>query len=257
MIRFFSLAWFHLKIYAKNSYFINLMITSTLSMFFLDYIAQSALGADLSQIIWIRASIFGLWASGTTAAGSIGFQRFQGTLLYLINTAYNDQLSLTALIAPAASFGLLSFPLAILAAFIFQVPVRIQGSFILAGLALWLGALVLDLLIASVFVLTKNAIVYEDLLTLPLLFLSGLFPLPGFLQSIQPLVNWLLPIALPIQWLLGFEALSAFTVFQFIVCLALSLVLSINISKYILKQARVSGKLGGVLWKLSFHLLMF
>lgn len=247
MIKFFSLAWFHLKVYAQNSYFINLMITATLSLFFLEYIAQYALGGELTQTIWIRASIFGLWSSGTTAAGSIGFQRFQGTLLYLINNPYNEQLSLAAVVAPAASFGLLSFPLAILVALIFNVPITISGEFIIAIIALWLGALVLDLLIASIFVLTKNAIVYEDLLTLPLLFLSGLFPLPGFLQLIQPIINWLLPIALPVQWLLGYQTMTIVSFLLYIGCLILSVILSSIISQYILRQARVSGKLGGIL----------
>lgn len=77
MSRFISLVWFHLKVYAQNSYFINLMLTSTLSLFFIEYIGQYALSGELTDTIWLRASIFGLWASGTTAAGSIGFQRFQ------------------------------------------------------------------------------------------------------------------------------------------------------------------------------------
>lgn len=247
MSRFISLVWFHLKVYAQNSYFINLMLTSTLSLFFIEYIGQYALSGELTDTIWLRASIFGLWASGTTAAGSIGFQRFQGTLLYLINNPYNEQLSLAAVIVPAASFGLLSFPLALLTALIFQVPVKVSGTLVIAIIALWLGALVLDLLIASIFVLTKNAIVYEDLLTLPLLFLSGLFPLPGFLQAIQPVVNWLLPIALPIQWVLGYRPLTVFSFLQYALCLTLAFTVSTLISHYLLKQARVSGKLGGVL----------
>lgn len=247
MTRFFNITWFHLKVYAQNSYFINLMISSTLSLFFLEYIAQFALDGDFSQSIWVRASIFGLWASGTTAAGSIGFQRFQGTLLYLINNPYNEQLSLAAVIAPAASFGLLSFPLAMVVALILGIPIKISLELVVAIIALWLGALVLDLIIASVFVLTKNAIVYEDLLTLPLLFLSGLFPLLGLLDVIQPIVNWLLPIALPIQWLLGYKTMTGASILQYITCLILSLIISMRISNYLLKHARISGKLGGVL----------
>lgn len=247
MNRFIRISWFHLKIFAQNSYFLSLMLTGTITLFLIEYITITALDGTFTEATWLRAGIFGLWSCGTTAAGSIGFQRFQGTLLYLINNRYSDQLSLASVILPAASFGLLCFPVAYCLALVFSEVQPISLELLITIGLLWMGALVLDFLIASIFVLTKHAIAYEDLLTLPLLFLSGLFPLPAFLERLSDALNWVLPIALPIKWLLKKEAMTSLSIVQFLVALAISFSLSYLISGFLLQEAKKSGQLGGVL----------
>lgn len=247
MSRFFSLAWFHLKIFSKNSYFVSLAITSTLALLFIEYIVAYASNLTLTSQSWLHAAIFGLWNCGTTAAGCISFQRHRGTLPYLLNHRVSDAVSLAAVVAPAAIFGLLCFPLAMLVGSILGFPLTFTPQFVLGVIGLWLGALVLDFLIASIFVLTRHAMVYEDLLTLPLLLLSGLYTLPTAFAPITKLANWFLPIALPIKWLLGNEPISWLTFSQFAVCLLISGGISYVLAHYLLNKAKQTGRLGVVI----------
>lgn len=246
-MRFLLLSWFHLKIFAKNSYFINLAITGTLSLLFVEYIVAYVAQTPLTSQSWIRAAIFGLWSCGTTAAGSISFQRHRGTLPYLLNNKVSDEASLAAVVFPAASFGLLCFPLAMLAGAILRFPITLTGTFVLAVICLWVGALVLDFLIASIFVLTRHAMVYEDLLMLPLLLVSGLYNLPSSFLPIEHITNWLLPIALPIKWLIGTESLRIPSFVQFLICLVLTTSISHMVAHYLLTKAKQTGRLGVVL----------
>ena len=79
-MRFLRLFWFQFKLYISNQYFFWLTITSTVSIFILQYTIAYANHGLNDPMVWIRSAVFGLWSSCTTAAGSIGYQRFQGTL---------------------------------------------------------------------------------------------------------------------------------------------------------------------------------
>lgn len=247
MTRFLSLAWFHLKIFAKNSYFVGLVFTGTLSLLFIEYIVAYASHAPLTSQSWIRAAIFGLWNCGTTAAGCIAFQRHRGTLPYLLNHKVSDEVSLAAVVAPAASFGLFCFPLAMVAGKILGFPVSLSPSFLLAIGCLWFGALVLDFFIAAIFVLTRHAMVYEALLLLPILLISGLYTLPTAAQPIITVANWLVPIALPIKWLLGIQSLTLASFGQFLICILLATAISHFLARHLLIKAKQTGRLGVVL----------
>lgn len=248
MGQFLGLVAFHFKLFAKNSYFFWLMVTSTISLLCLQYLAAYAGGALADPYVWRRAAIFGLWSCGTTACGSIGFQRSQGTLLYLLNTKTSDQVSLAAVIVPAASFGLLCFPLAYVLAWGLGLERSLgQGwTFLLTVIALWAGAVVLDLAIAGLFVLTPRALVYEEVVTLPLLFLSGLFELPGKWQLLEVIGRYLLPIAVPIQALTRGESLSPLSWGAYGLSLLAWGLLSYRLSVILLKRAKQSGQLGGI-----------
>ena len=90
-MRFLRLFWFQFKLYVSNQYFFWPTITSTVSIFILQYTIAYANHGLNDPMVWIRSAVFGLWASCTTAAGSIGYQRFQGTLPYIINTRYDER----------------------------------------------------------------------------------------------------------------------------------------------------------------------
>ena len=245
MRRFLSLSWFHLKLFAKNGYFFWLMVGSTISVLLLQYLVAFAADALQTNQIWLRAGVFGLWSCATTAAGSIGFQRFQGTLPYLLNNAVDDRFSLAALLTPAASFGLLAFPLAWSVAWVLGVrsPI-VPGRIMLGVVLLWLGAIILDLAIAALFVLTPNAVVYEELIGIPLLLLAGVFALPQPLQPILAAVRWVLPIAAPVHLLLDCGATLWLCVLQFCVSAGLCFVLSCALASRLLCSARKRGKMG-------------
>ncbi|MDO4680605.1 MAG: multidrug ABC transporter permease [Aerococcus sp.] len=247
MRQFIGLSTFHLKLFAKNSYFFWLMITSTISLLFLQYLAAYAGNSLSDPYLWRRAAIFGLWSCGTTACGSIGFERAQGTLLYLLNNRVSDRVSLAAVIVPAASFGLLCFPLAFGVGSLLQLNKTISSVWQLLFWmgALWIGAMILDFAIAGLFVLTPRALVYEEIVTLPLLFGSGLFQLPPTLQWIEQLERWVVPIASPIQALTGQPSYQTF-VLPYAVSLLGWSAISYYLSTTLINQAKRKGRLGGI-----------
>lgn len=245
MQKFFSLCWFHLRLFAKNGYFFGSMFCNTLSIFLLQYISGYASGNLADPNIWLRAGIFGMWTCATTAAGSIGFQRFQGTLPYLLNNATSDFTSLSALIVPSASFGLLSFPISWFVATILGLNTQFTSLEVLTSIVLlWIGAVILDFGIAAFFVLTPNALVYEELILIPLMLLSGLFPLPDAFQGVVQWFTWLLPISAPIQLLLEPDAPRLLLYSQFVVSVILCFLAAYLITRKLLRLARETGKIG-------------
>jgi len=203
-MRFLRLFWFHFKLYATNQYFLWLTISSTVSLFLLQFVAAYVTHNLNDPALWLRSGVFGLWSSATTAAGCIGFQRFQGTLPYIINTRIDNRISLVALLLPASSFGLLAFPISYILAILLGVAhSNISLKLVMVILALWIAAALMDLLIAGFFLLTTNAIVYEELVTIPLLLVSGLFSSAPVLQPILTPFQWLIPISAPIHTLLN------------------------------------------------------
>ena len=240
MGRFLRLYGFHLKVYMKNSYFFWLPITSTLTFICLQYIALYASGSASDPDLWLRSGVFGLWTSATTATGSIGYQRHLGTLPYLINTQVGDAYSLLSLLLPAASFGLLSFPLAYLLALVFNTGIQaFTLSILVQVLMLFLGAVVMDLFIAGFFVLTPNAIIYEELLHLPVMLLSGLLGTFALASHWISWTQWLIPIIYPIQALLGRGDHLSIVAYGF--SLVLWLVLAVTLGSYLLRSARKQG----------------
>ncbi len=241
-MRFLRLCWFHLKLYATDQYFLWLTISSTISLFLVQYVLAYATHNLADTSLWLRSGIFGLWSSATTATGCIGFQRYQGTLPYILNNQLDDRVSLLALILPASCFGLLSFPISYFLAIIFGVG---HGNFDLRMVGLiflfWLSAYVMDVLIAVSFILTTNAIVYEELILIPLLLLSGLFGYPKGLTGILQLFQWLIPISAPMKAILnGTEFNFGAELFS----LLLWGTIGWNLATVILRKAKVSGSEG-------------
>lgn len=186
---------FHLRLFASNSYFSQLLVTSTLSVFALQWLASRHQGADPDALIWLRAGMVGTWTVCTVAVGMVGFQRFQGTLIHLVATPRPVARTMVPLIASAATFGLAAFPLAAVLAAVSGAPLQV-GSWgaLVGGVALlWVGCLALSSAIAAVFVLTPNAITYEGLLAIPLILLSGVFGLPAATPSPVIAITHLLP----------------------------------------------------------------
>lgn len=247
MDRLISLIVFHLKQYSKNSYFFVNVILSTATLILFQYIAASIYGETLHDVVWLRSGIFGLWAAGTTAAGIIGIQKWQGTLLYLINNPVSDYISLAAVVIPAATFGLLSLPIAYITVSLLNGAfLQLTWTHLLYIVLLWIGAVVLDLCIATLFVLTSDAIIYEELISLPILILSGLFALPESFNGIVNVFEWVIPISLPIQWLFQQEAFSLFSLLKYSVSLAVMLSISFIVTTRIIRIAKQNGQFGGL-----------
>lgn len=243
MRQFLSLSTFHLKLFARNGYFVSTMLTSTLGMLLLQYVIAYAANTLSDPFLWVRAGIFGLWSCAVTAAGAIGFQRFQGTLPYLLNNAVSDAVSLAALLMPCSAFGLLAFPFSFAVSALLGMNVTIHLPQMIAVVMLWLGALVLDFAIAAFFVLTPNALVYEELILIPFMLLGGLLEAPGHWQTVIEWFGWVLPISAPIRILLSGE-MRLILLVQFLFSMVLCFVFALVIARSLLKKARVDGTMG-------------
>lgn len=242
-MRFIRLFWFHLKIYATNQYFIWLTISSTVSIFLLQFVMAYSTHNLNDPGLWLRSGVFGLWSSATTSAGCIGFQRFQGTLPYITNTRIDSRVSLMALLLPASSFGLLAFPISYLLAIILGVNhANLSWSIVFLVLALWVSASLMDFLIAAFFLLTTNAIVYEELVTIPLLLVSGLFSTAPILKPILAPFQWLIPISAPVHALLNQSA--NFNFLAFLTSCLLWIVVTWFVANRVILIAKRTGNVG-------------
>lgn len=244
MQNFLSMCSFHIRLYVKNSYFLWLPIRCTISFFLLQYVAAFASGGLDDPNIWLRAGVFGLWASATTAAGSVSYQRYQGTLSYLLNNTVGDKVSLAALLIPASTFGLISFPLAWLCAAVAGLHPAGLGVQQLAGiLCLWLSAVVLDFAIAGFFVLSRNASIYEDLIFIPLLLLSGFLGTPSWMESVLSCFRWLLPLAPASSLILETTNALWLTIAQYCTGMIVWGCVAYFLSDWLLRKARQRGEI--------------
>ena len=129
--------WFHTSIFARNGFFIQLLLTSTLGIVGLQALAALAPGVEHTNLGWLRAGIVGMWTVCTVAAGMIGYQRFQGTLVHLMRTALTTPRTLLPVLGAASVFGLAALPVAWLAAWALRMPVTlgVAGAGVPAGAA--------------------------------------------------------------------------------------------------------------------------
>ncbi|VEI13897.1 ABC transporter permease [Trueperella bialowiezensis] len=252
MLRQLRLTGFHVAEFAKVPYFVFLMVTSTLSMLAVQAIALYAWDAD-PWVAWVRSAIVGMWTTTTAAAGILGFERFKGTLVHLVTARINVFQPLTAVVSAASLFGLLAFGVSWAAWDLVTIgsdvghgvaPVS-AGTFLLFVFLLWLACLAISFTIAALFVLTPNAITYEELLVVPVFILSGMLftstEAPAFIESL----GWLIPITEPISVLLGKTDPNgvALAAGQTLLTTACWLVLAYFLGRVALRRARVAGTL--------------
>jgi ABC-2 type transport system permease protein len=209
MMRQLRMTWFQIRQYISVPYFIQMMAFSTAGVTLLQVLAYHAWGGD-PRTMWMRAGIIGVWTTSTSAAGILGFERYKGTLVHLVSARINPLRALAAVVSAAATFGLAAIPLAwaiwSLATWstgglgVMSVGGLLRGMF--GIILLWVSCLSITFVVAALFVLTPNAIAYEELLLQPVLVLSGIL----FTQQRPPaIVEWfeyLIPLAFPARVLL-------------------------------------------------------
>ena len=239
---FIKIALFQLKLYIKNTYFVNLVVIETTTMLLYEYLSHyvhhTYTGSE-----WLIAGVMGTWASCTTSAGALGFQRFQGTLPYLLNTGVRREQVLLATLMPAAIYGLTAFPLAGIEATLLGMPIKyLDWQLVLGVFLLWLAATVLSYFISLFFVLSKNAIVYEQLLLLPILLLSGLLNIPYFIsQKIQPFQIFS-PLTFPIK-IIYHLPINSIWIIMYIIVVFVFIFLSKYMTNIVIKRAFKEGRL--------------
>ncbi|MFV0556920.1 MAG: hypothetical protein ACK5LM_07470 [Lactovum sp.] len=223
MVSFWRMYCFHLRQYFRNSYFLCLLVISSLSLLMYKYLSAYSQGQPISSQDVMISSIFGMWSAAVTAAGILHFQRSQGVLVYLVNSPSSSLLNLMALVSAPASFGLLAYPLTYVAAGLLNnfYFVEIEMISFIYILLFWISALSITYFIAEIFLLTRNAFVYEDLFVTPLMILSGLFPISLANNSFLQFLQHLIPISFPVALLTGethFSWLKLLTWFLILCC---------------------------------------
>lgn len=239
MINLFDLAFFHAKVYSKNSYFMVLLLTSTTSMVLIQYSLAYINNESITSEFWVIAGIFGFWNLCVTSAGALSFQRHQHTLMYLINNKESDIVSMVALLVAPATFGLLAFPLSYiftsLILFDFQ---ELKTYYFIAIVLIYIAGIICSLLIASIFLLTKNAIIYEKILVIPILFISGLMTIPDMGGGILDILKLFIPLSYPISYLkTGNDIYITMSIISFTISIPLVVLLFKNIVDYSKKSA--------------------
>ncbi|MGO2723296.1 MAG: ABC transporter permease [Lactobacillus sp.] len=239
---FLKLARFQFKLYVKDTYFVNLVIIETTTMLLYQYLAHY-IGHTYTGQEWLIAGVIGTWASCTTSAGALGYQQWQGTLPYLLNTVISHEKVLLATLMPAALYGLVSFPLAGIEAKILGMPIKLlDWQLILGILLLWLAATTLSYFISLFFLLSRNAMAYEQLLLLPILLLSGLIGIPTFIANAIRPFQMLSPLTLPIK-LIYHVAIHLGWIVTFMAVMIGLLVLCKLLTDSIIKHAFKEGRL--------------
>ncbi len=106
---------------------------------------------------------------------------------------------------------------------------------------LWIGATTIDILIAAFFTLTPNALVYEALIDVPILLLTGLFGNKALTLPLMNVSQYFLPMTMPVKVLLYSN--EAVNIGAYICSLAIWIVLILVMVRRINDLARKKGTL--------------
>ena len=182
---------FHVRQLARNSFFRQLTISSSLVYVALKVLAARASGAKPDPLTGFEAGIVGLWTLVTTATGIIGFQRFQGVLQYQVLSPRKPAAVFAPVVLAAVSLGLFSIPIGLGAAALAGVPLTVREPWlaIAAIIVVVLGCAESALAIAALMVLSTRARVYEQLMLTPVWLLTGIViswgRLPPYLRPLS------------------------------------------------------------------------
>ncbi len=225
-----NLMFFHLKTFSRNSYFIFNVLLSTISIILLQYLLSLNSTSTDYGLVWKRASLVGIWASVVTSAGVINYQRGRATLKYLVSSPTNSILSMVCLTVPASIFGLVAVPTSMVFSLILGVGVKgFDWNFVLSLFMFLVSAISTSLLISVSFIYTKNAILYEPFISIPIILVSGIF------YNIIPkdfyyLTDILIPLGAPSKLIQGINYNLNYLVWS-LSCL-------INIALYLILMSR-------------------
>ena len=149
---------------------------------------------------------------------------------------------MATLIIPAASFGLLAFPISFISSTVLGINTFGGGWTLVIGIVLlWLSVILLDFVVAGLFVLTPNAMLYEGLLLVPVLIGSGLYDMPERWGKVVEIIGWFLPMSTPIKLILHPETLSFLNFAQMVIITGIWLFSARILLKTSLKRLRITG----------------
>jgi ABC-2 type transport system permease protein len=185
---------FHVKSLTLSSFFLLLSIISPIIFASMAYFMFRA-GARPGSLLYVSlgAAMMGIWSSTLFGSGgAIQWQRWQGTLEYAIASPPPFILVLVPLTLATATVGLYSLVATLTWGWLFfDVPFTVEHpvQFVVALPAMVTGLGLLGLVMASTFVLWRNANALSNLLEFPVWLITGL------LTGISILPGWVHPLS--------------------------------------------------------------
>jgi ABC-2 type transport system permease protein len=194
-IRVFLVGWvFHLIGLTRSSFFVLISVLQPLIFATIAFYMWQA-GARPGTLLYVAlgAGLMGMWSATLFGSGgAIQWQRWQGTLELVIAAPHPFVITILALTMPTATIGLYSIVATLFwGAVLFDVPFDLvhPGLFALALPAAVIGLGTLGLVLASTFVLYRNANAFSNLLEYPVWLVSGLLVpislLPGWVEPLS------------------------------------------------------------------------
>ena len=195
MLRLFAIGWlFHLKSLTNSIFFMLIAVIQPVifaSIAFFMFEAGTREGTLL--YVALGAGLMGIWSSTLFGSGgAIQWQRWQGTLEVLIASPASFLLVLAPLTLATATIGLYSIVMTLVwGRLFFGVPLEfahpVQLAVALPATVVSLG--LLGLVLASTFVLYRNANAFANLLEYPIWLITGL------LVPLALLPGWVAPLS--------------------------------------------------------------
>ena len=229
LARLLVMVWlFHLKSLTLSSFFILISVLQPLIFASIAFYMWKA-GARPGTLLYVAlgAGLMGMWSSTLFGSGgAIQWMRWQGTLEVIVAAPPPLLVTMIGMTLPTASIGLYSVAGTLVwGRLFFGVPLELAHPWLFAVAlpAAVLGLGLLGLVMASTFVLYRNANAFSNLLEYPVWLVSGLLIpvslLPGW---VEPL-SWVLAPTWGVEAVRG-AALGGDPLFAIGMCLLLSVV---------------------------------
>ena len=195
LLRLFWVGWaFHLKSLTMSGFFLLISVLQPVIFASIAFFMHEA-GARQGSLLYVAlgAGLMGMWSSTLFGSGgAIQWQRWQGTLEILVAAPPRFLMTILPLTMATASVGLYAVVATLFwGRVLFAVPLGFEHPwlFALALPATVLGLGLLGLVLASTFVLYRQANAFSNLLEYPVWLVTGL------LVPLALLPVWVKPIA--------------------------------------------------------------
>jgi ABC-2 type transport system permease protein len=195
------LLWIGWRFYVKNltlsGFFILTSVIQPIIFASVAYLMFRA-GARPGTLLYVAlgAGMMGIWSSTLFGSGgAIQWQRWQGTLEYSIAVPPPLIIVIVPLTIATATIGLYSLTATLLWGWVFfDVPLAVANpvAFVVALPAAVIGLGLLGLVLASTFVLYRNANALSNLLEFPIWLATGLLVSLSFLPGWVGPISWVL-----------------------------------------------------------------
>jgi ABC-2 type transport system permease protein len=195
VLRLFAIGWlFHLKGLTQSGFFVLIAVIQPVIFASIAFFMVET-GAREGTLLYVAlgAGLMGIWSSTLFGSGgAIQWQRWQGTLEVLVASPASFLLVLAPLTLATASIGFYSIVMTLVwGRLFFGVPLEFEHPVQFAvALPATVGSLgLLGLVLASTFVLYRNANAFSNLLEYPVWLVTGLLVpvslLPGWVEPIS------------------------------------------------------------------------